>query len=344
LRAHANRRPPSSNLRGWRRPALIGVVGVVALALAVGWPARTQDPAPWQLVVLVAGLAGTGVWIRSSRRGDDVERLGPWLLLAVTAGAAVATGATAGGSHRLILLPLLYTATFFTRRRFALFALGTAAALGWVHVVNPTPAGLAELGVTALLWGSTAAFLHALVQRLDSAAQTDGLTGLWNHAAFWRRLQAEDARARRQQTPYSVLMIDVDHFKALNDKHGHQAGDAVLRRLADILDRRIRGMDVLARYGGEEFAVLLPDTAQDAAAQLAEKLRRLLAVAGISVSIGVADNADLQASPDEVVGAADAALYTAKLSGRARVCTAGAANVIDLPPAATAARRRTSSS
>ena len=344
LRVHANRRPPSSNLRGWRRPALVGVVGVIALALAAGWPARSEDPAAWQLAVIVAALAGTGMWVRSSRRSDDVERLGPWLLLAITSGAAVATGASAAGYQRLIVLPLLYAAAFFPRRRFTVFTLGTAAALTWVFVMNPAPARTAEVALTAIVWGSGAAFLHALVRRLDNAAQTDGLTGLWNHAAFWRRLQAEDARARRQQTPYSVLMIDVDHFKALNDKHGHQAGDAVLRRLADILANRVRGMDVLARYGGEEFAVLLPETPQDQAANLAEKLRRLLAVAGINVSIGVADNADLQARPDDVVGAADAALYKAKLSGRARVCTAGAAAVIDLPAHAATPRRRTSSS
>jgi diguanylate cyclase (GGDEF)-like protein len=320
------------------------MVGVVALAFAAGWPARSEDPAAWQLAIIVAALGGTGMWVRSSRRSDDVERLGPWLLLAITAGAAVATGATTGGYHRLILLPLLYSAAFFPRRRFVMFVLGTTAALGWVSVVNPTTTGSYELALTVLLWGGTAAFLHALVRRLDAAAQTDGLTGLWNHAAFWRRLQAEDARARRLDAPYSVLMIDVDHFKALNDKHGHQAGDAVLRRLADILANRIRGMDVLARYGGEEFAILLPDTAQPDAADLAEKLRRLLAVAGINVSIGVADNADTQAGPDDVVGAADAALYKAKLAGRARVCTAGAASVIDLPPARLAPRRRTSSS
>lgn len=314
------------------------------MAFAAGWPARTDDPAPWQLAIIVAALAGTGMWVRSSRRGNDIERLGPWLLLAITTGAAVATGAASGGYRGLILLPLLYCAAFFPRRRFLLFAAGTAAALVWVHIATPTRTGAAELAVTALAWGSAAAFLHALVRRLDNAAQTDGLTGLWNHAAFWRRLQAEDARARRLRAPYSVLMIDVDHFKALNDKHGHQAGDAVLRRLAGILANRVRGMDVLARYGGEEFAVLLPDTAQHDAANLAEKLRRLLAVANISVSIGVADNADLQARPDDVVGAADAALYKAKLSGRARVCTAGAANVIDLPVTATPSRRRRSTS
>ena len=321
---------------------MVGVTGVTTLALAAGWPARSEDPATWQVAVIVAALAGTAMWVRSSRRGDDVDRLGPWLLLAITAAAAVATGAAAGGYHRLMLPPLLYSAAFFPRRRFLMFIAGTALALGWVFVTTPTPAGTAELTVTALLWSSTAAFLHALVRRLDNAAQTDGLTGLWNHAAFWRRLQAEDARARRLETPYSVLMIDVDHFKALNDKHGHQAGDAVLRRLADILSNRIRGMDVLARYGGEEFAILLPDTAQEDAANLAEKLRRLLAVANINVSIGVADNADLQALPDDVVGAADAALYKAKLSGRARVCTASATTVIDLPGTGAAPARRIS--
>ena len=297
--------------------------------MLAGWPARAADPPPAQLAAVVAAVAGTAMWVRSGRRTDDVERLGPWLLLAVAAGACAATGGVAGGYQSLLLLPVVYAAAFFPTRRFLPLATAAAAALVWG--VAGADASTWRAVVTVVTWGSLAIFLHTVVARLDNAAQTDGLTGLWNHAAFWRRLKAEDARAQRTQTPYSVLMIDVDHFKRLNDTHGHQAGDAVLRRLAQILANRIRGSDVLARYGGEEFAVLLPDTAQDNAALLAEKLRRLLAVAGINVSIGVADNAGLQADPDAVVGAADAALYNAKLSGRARVCSARAATVIDLP-------------
>ena len=328
-------RPVSSNLRSWRRPALVGLTGVIGVALLAGWPARAADPSSTQLAATVAVFAATAVWIRSGRRGQAVERLGPWLLLLVVTATVSATGDLASPYLALILLVVLYGATFWPTRRYVPLLVGAALVMAGLVVRSGAPFQWAA-GVPAVLtWASAATFVHALVNRLNNAAQTDGLTGLWNHAAFWRRLQAEDARARRSASSYSVLMIDVDHFKLLNDQYGHQAGDAVLRRMADILAKRVRGSDVLARYGGEEFAVLLPDTPQAPAAEVAEKLRRLLAVAGISVSIGVADNAVVTASADEVVGAADAALYDAKLSGRARVRTAPAAAVVDLSATST---------
>ena len=317
---------------------------MVAVALAAGWHARPVDPPAWQATLLVGAMTAAAVWIRSARRAETVERYGLWVLLAIVALAVHATGGLTSPFGPLVVPIVLYAAAFLASRAFAA-VLVAACALTVAAVLGAGIPYAWGTGAVALLsWGSVSVFLHGLVRRLDNAAQTDGLTGLWNHAAFWRRLQAEDARARRMQTPYSVLMIDVDHFKALNDQYGHQAGDAVLRRMADILGKRVRGSDVLARYGGEEFAVLLPDTAQTSAAEVAEKLRRLLAIAGINVSIGVADNADDNAAPDEVVGAADAALYDAKLSGRARVRTGPAAAVIDLQdrPAGDPGFRRTS--
>ena len=312
------------NLRGWRRPTLVGLTGAVAVALGVGWPGRSADPAAWEIALIVGALAATGMWIRSSRRSDHVEQLGPWLVLALAVATVQVTGGSPSPYRSLYLLPVLYAATFYPTARFLLLGLVAAVATVAPAVVWSQQGGWFDAAVSVVAWGTASAFLHGLVRRLNNAAQTDGLTSLWNHAAFWRRLHAEDARSQRTGTPYSVLMIDVDHFKKLNDKHGHQAGDAVLRRLSAILANRIRGSDVLARYGGEEFAVLLPETEQGRAAEVAEKLRRLLAVANISVSIGVADNAGARATPDEVVGAADAALYRAKLAGRAQVRSAAA--------------------
>lgn len=103
---------------------------------------------------------------------------------------------------------------------------------------------------------------HArLYGRVQDQAITDGLTGLFNHRHFYERLEREVARARRYGTPVSVLMVDMDDFKAFNDRHGHVAGDAVLRELAEMLGSELRRrLDVVARYGGEEFAVILPNT------------------------------------------------------------------------------------
>jgi len=307
------------------------MTGVIAVTLAAGWPARAVNPSPDQLALIVGLLTAAAVWIRSGQRGEAVERYGVWALLGVVIVAVQATGDLASPYRSLYVLVALYGAIFFATRRFLPLLGATLLATAAAVVRSGPPYVWAEGAAAAVVGVSAALFLHHLVRRLSNAAQTDGLTGLWNHAAFWRRLQAEYAKAQRQQSPYSVLLIDVDHFKAVNDQYGHQFGDSVLRRLADVLANRVRGSDVLARYGGEEFAVLLPDTGSDRAAQVAEKLRRLLAVAGISVSIGVADNADSDAKPDDVVGAADAALYAAKAAGRARVAIAPPRQVINLP-------------
>ena len=167
-----------------------------------------------------------------------------------------------------------------------------------------------------------------LHHHLERAATVDGLTGLrnrrWLDDVFARQL----ARSVREQHPASLLMVDLDHFKSLNDEHGHLAGDAVLCRLARLLASHLRPQDLFARYGGEEFAVLLPDTDIDDAVWIADRLR--LAVANgssggpdtdlprVTVSVGVA-TARLSDSLPALLALADAALYRAKHAGRNQV-------------------------
>jgi diguanylate cyclase (GGDEF)-like protein len=157
---------------------------------------------------------------------------------------------------------------------------------------------------------------------------TDGLTGLWNRRLFDLRTAEELQRAIRFQEPFGVLMVDIDHFKLVNDTHGHQAGDAVLIELARRLTDATREVDVVTRYGGEEFALILPKTGVDGALRLAEKVRQVMvaepflagdAVVPVSVSIGAAAYPDHGLSVAEIVAAADAALYRAKAAGRNRV-------------------------
>ena len=166
--------------------------------------------------------------------------------------------------------------------------------------------------------------------RLAQLAVTDGLTGLYNHRYLHERLRLEVERAQRSRLPVSMLMIDVDHFKAYNDRFGHPAGDEVLRQLARLAAAERRKNDVVARYGGEEFALLLVDTDKTHAVAIAEKLRASvaahafpnLAVGEVTISLGVATSPGDAASATELVAAADAALYHAKDSGRNRVAEA----------------------
>jgi diguanylate cyclase (GGDEF)-like protein len=161
---------------------------------------------------------------------------------------------------------------------------------------------------------------------LEILSSTDALTGLANRGTFFRRLDDELANARRHGYAVSVVMIDADHFKNINDTHGHVVGDRVLRELAALVSAALREGDVAARYGGEELAVLLPHTPLEGARVVAQRLverARTVAFAGrtLSVSAGVAAVEPPEAA-DALVARADAAMYESKRSGRDRVTVA----------------------
>lgn len=173
--------------------------------------------------------------------------------------------------------------------------------------------------------------LDASNARLEAITATDALTGIANRRLFDRRLSEESTRARRHGLPLALLMIDVDHFKRYNDRHGHQAGDDCLRRVAELLVGAVgrRPTDLVARYGGEEFVVLLPHTGPEEALILAERCLREMEAAAlphgdspvapqVTFSIGVAVMAPdgAVADPASLLRAADAALYQAKAGGR----------------------------
>ena len=164
-------------------------------------------------------------------------------------------------------------------------------------------------------------------KELTRLANTDRLTGLYNRTVIEERLKQGVEIADRYHTELSLIIMDIDHFKAVNDNHGHVAGDAVLQGVAGVVNENLRGADILARWGGEEFVILAPETGRDAAATLADRIRRALhdhefAEAGmVTASLGVAAYrpGEGQAS---LIRRADAALYRAKGEGRDRVCTA----------------------
>ncbi|MBI3574326.1 MAG: sensor domain-containing diguanylate cyclase [Gammaproteobacteria bacterium] len=186
-----------------------------------------------------------------------------------------------------------------------------------------------ELGRLAEEFNSMANHLQVQQQRLQELSQRDGLTGLYNRREFDRRLGDELQRARRYDRSFAILMLDIDHFKLVNDHYGHQAGDEVLQTVADLILLNVRPVDSVCRYGGEELAVILPETGEDGAAMVAERIRDTVAGAGIAspagdtihvtISIGVAGFPQAAAGAVELVGAADAALYAAKRDGRNRV-------------------------
>ena len=166
-------------------------------------------------------------------------------------------------------------------------------------------------------------------EELDRLASTDHLTGVYNRRVMGEELTRQVARAKRHGRPFAVVVLDVDHFKAVNDTHGHEAGDAVLVTLTRRVQTRLRAGDLIGRWGGEEFLVVAPEIGLDGAMTLAEDLRATVAAEpveasgttiDVTVSAGVATWAD--ETEAEIVGRADTALYEAKAAGRNRVCAA----------------------
>ena len=187
-------------------------------------------------------------------------------------------------------------------------------------------------GVAAIQGAHLIETARADNHRLSVLAQTDPLTQLVNRRALTIRLVSEMERVRRYNAPLAMLLLDLDHFKLVNDTHGHLAGDEVLAEVAALLQRAARTVDMVARYGGEEFVMVLPETGAQGAIAFAERVREKVAgnrflVAGVSeiritASIGVATYPSTQLeSVEDLFRAADAALYRAKGSGRNLVRT-----------------------
>lgn len=160
------------------------------------------------------------------------------------------------------------------------------------------------------------------------AAQTDELTGLMNRRAFFEHAQVLYAQCRHNQQPLCALMMDMDHFKAINDTYGHQAGDQVLRQIGGVISASFRQADVYGRLGGEEFAVLLPNTSLETARDIAERLIKAISglaaepVQGLTASLGVATTRSLDQDLHSLMNTADQALYRAKAMGRNQVAIA----------------------
>jgi len=170
---------------------------------------------------------------------------------------------------------------------------------------------------------------HAFQRQMFESASRDGLTGALNKRYFLERLDADVAHARRHRQQLSLLLFDIDHFKKVNDTHGHLAGDRILRGVASVVAPAVRREDVFARYGGEEFAVIARSTDLPTALDLAERLRQTVEASrfesdgtaiGVTISVGVATFAQVpEPTAAAFLAAADEALYRAKGAGRNRV-------------------------
>jgi len=157
-------------------------------------------------------------------------------------------------------------------------------------------------------------------EKLKDLAIRDFLTGMYNRRLFMTTLEKEFYRSKRYKTPMTIIMIDIDDFKEINDRHGHQHGDRILQTVGDIIRRQTRDADIAARYGGEEFIVLTNGSDTGHAERLAERLRSSIAESGVTVSCGVAHYPNEKSRfPEDLVRLSDEALYAAKRRGKNQV-------------------------
>jgi diguanylate cyclase (GGDEF)-like protein len=294
-------------------------------------PAGTDFVAP--SIAFAASIAvGLALWAR--------RRTAPWWAIGCVAalGALVVTIAMISVPGRSPAYVTYFVwlgifAFYFLRPGWALLQAAWIAALYGVAVVLDDQPGAVELwvngvattlGVGLLVWALRTRIAE-LLHRLEEAARTDELTGLPNRRAFDERLAGELARFERAQGPVSLLVLDLDRFKQLNDTAGHLSGDQALKVVAGVLRSSIRAGDWPARIGGDEFAVVLPAAGEAEATMVAERLRTGVAAAfesmavPIGASVGGAVRSGAQIDAEELRGEADRALYEAKRQGGATV-------------------------
>lgn len=248
-----------------------------------------------------------------------------------------------GRFYRVAFLPLLDAGNRPVGRMAAMIDISDEVASAHRVIQIGGLIGILAVGTLILFFywlvGRIGGQLERHEQTLRELATHDGLTGLYNHKTFYTILDDEIARARRYGKHVSLLMLDIDHFKRINDQHGHVAGDRVLKELSALITQAVRRIDSVCRYGGEEIAVILPETPIDEAFGMAERLRERIAGHSfgandgqslrLTVSIGTASLSQRETSPQELVIAADQALYRAKAEGRNRVCRADAPRAPD---------------
>jgi diguanylate cyclase (GGDEF)-like protein len=308
------------------------MLGSVTLLATLPMPdPNTSDHPAIRVIAALLGLGAVFVWTALPGRRWVARVTVIYGILLVSALMAVTRPIEA--TPFFYLWPMVFSAYFCSRREVSadLALMWTTLGLAlFVWSDDPMkPVLLMGVGVsvtlTTLVVVLLAEHVTAVIRQLVTAADTDYLTGLLNRRAFDAEFRRQCDRARRSKLPLALAMFDLDHFKQVNDRHGHAIGDQVLRDFAALLERELRSGDTLARVGGEEFAVVLFGVDLEDAVAFAERIGRELQTRGsgatppLGTSAGVAALSEQEPNPPALLLVADRALYAAKAAGRRRV-------------------------
>lgn len=307
------------------------LLGSIALLATLGLPdPNTSDHPAIELIAALLGLGAVLVWtMRPHRRWVSRLAVVYWILLV---SALMSVERPIEATPFFYLWPMVFSAYFFSRAEVAVDLTIMWVTLGVALFVWSADSEKLDLlmgtGVSVTLITAVVKLLaervSAVIGQLAEMASTDYLTGLLNRRAFDEEFLRQVDRARRSQLPLAVAVFDLDHFKQVNDRFGHAAGDRALCIFAALLAREQRGGDTLARIGGEEFAVVLFGVGTGDALAFAERIGRELREPGtgqgpaLSTSAGVAALSEDEQTPSALLVAADRALYAAKAAGRRR--------------------------
>ena len=320
---------------GWWIVAGTALLAAGAGLQYVGIQAFMDKTPDWRIPLLVVGvMCAQTIWFVLIDFNSNARAIANSMVLALISAVCA----------RMLLVPAsqpLRTASWLTGATFAALALTHLArvlviafspehdyALYAQMPVNRVSFLVSSISQLCLGFGFVLMLNYRLADELQHLAAHDALTGAFNRRSLSDEAERLLARCTRTGDVLTVMMIDVDHFKSINDRFGHAAGDEVLRRLAAIVQEAVRTGDYFARYGGEEFCVLLPNTSEEQSGVLAERLRRSYSEMALrfgenlfqsTISVGVADSCHAGTSLSGLFAAADEALYRAKQQGRNRV-------------------------
>jgi diguanylate cyclase (GGDEF)-like protein len=307
------------------------VLAAIRLTLIAAYRVLPEVTAPtWEgwfigTTLAVGAVWGVGGWVLMPTASLAHQAMLYFFLMGIAGGAVATYGAEARlASYTVSLLILPATIKMVALGSTPLYLMALSGVLYTVAAFRATH--LLSLSLRrSLQLTHELAIAHARAQEL---ARTDVLTGLNNRRAFLELAGHTLQQASRYGRPASMILLDVDRFKSINDESGHAAGDEVLRAVADVVQTTVRLSDVPGRLGGEEFAILLPETRTGDAVLMAERLRTAFSTTPVrtgettvrfTASFGVAERSDNEASVEELMARADAALYQAKRGGRDQV-------------------------
>ncbi|KAF1029818.1 MAG: putative diguanylate cyclase DgcQ [Pseudomonas sp.] len=312
---------------------VLAATTLLRLAMFIAWfrcPHSERTPARWERRYWVTLVLSAGVWgLGALAVIPTDDRLSEVLVILFTVGMSVSAVSCYSAYRSMTLVSMglvLLPSTVWMLLQPTGMQVGVAlAVMVFSSFVVSATRKLSDALETAFRLTRQMERAHNISTR---AAQTDELTGLMNRRAFFEHAQLLYEKCRHNRQPLCALMMDMDHFKEINDTYGHQAGDQVLRQIGAVISASFRQADVYGRLGGEEFAVLLPDTSLETACDIAEQLVRAIAglaaepVHGLTASLGVASTHMRDQDLHGLMHTADQALYRAKAQGRNQVAVA----------------------